>query len=507
MKLERRLRAPELLSTRLDVLRAGLRRLKQGDQEGAETVRRMGRVLIGWAGAEGLKEVEEVSSAVFRAEPKMLLEAGLALKTLLEEIVEELGPADSERFVVLAVEENPDDALLLEVALAAKGRALHVVPTVAAAEAVLKKEEVALLVLDLRLPDGDGRTLLVRAREEERYRDLTILVVSGVENPETRSECLALGATEFFSKPVDPLAVGSAASSALHQEAKRRFNARSDPLTHLLSRRSVRELWDRWTFPTPSSIGLVGIDAFQALEERFAHEVADSVVASVGHLIRDLTTRGCVAARWEESRFLVLGPGLPAAVAADLLWSILTGVRGLEHGDPDGETFRVTASAGVAEISAGSTFDDAVAEAGARLDEAMESGGNTLADTPGASDAVSVLVAEDDPLSAAILIHRLEKEGFSVLHYPDGALALEGALSHRVSMAILDVKMPGMDGFELLERLRKVPSYYSLPIMMLTSMGREEDIERGFALGADDYMVKPFSPVEVLARVRRLLNR
>ena len=65
-------------------------------------------------------------------------------------------------------------------------------------------------------------------------------------------------------------------------------------------------------------------------------------------------------------------------------------------------------------------------------------------------------------------------------------------------MAILDVKMPGMDGFELLERLRKVPAYYELPIMMLTSMGREEDIARGFDLGADDYMVKPFSPVEVL---------
>ena len=74
-------------------------------------------------------------------------------------------------------------------------------------------------------------------------------------------------------------------------------------------------------------------------------------------------------------------------------------------------------------------------------------------------------------------------------------------------MAILDVKMPEMDGFELLDRLRKVPNYYEIPIMMLTSMGREEDIARGFELGADDYMVKPFSPVEVLARVRRLLSR
>jgi len=120
---------------------------------------------------------------------------------------------------------------------------------------------------------------------------------------------------------------------------------------------------------------------------------------------------------------------------------------------------------------------------------------------------LSVLVAEDDPLSASILIHRLEKDGFEVLHFPDGALALEGALENRIDLAILDVKMPGMDGFELLERLRKIPAYFEIPIVMLTSMGREEDIARGFDLGADDYMVKPFSPVEVLARIRRLMSR
>ena len=159
------------------------------------------------------------------------------------------------------------------------------------------------------------------------------------------------------------------------------------------------------------------------------------------------------------------------------------------------------------EISPGISFDDAVAKATVLMEGAMESGGNTLADTALPETATTVLVAEDDPLSASILIHRLEKEGFNVLHFPDGSQAFEGALENRIDVAVLDVKMPGMDGFELLERLRNVPVYAELPIMMLTSMGREEDIARGFDLGADDYMIKPFSPVEVLARVRRLLSR
>ncbi len=136
----------------------------------------------------------------------------------------------------------------------------------------------------------------------------------------------------------------------------------------------------------------------------------------------------------------------------------------------------------------------------------MEAGENTVAGTVAPEEAVTILVAEDDPMSAEILLHRLKMEGFQVLHYPDGAQALEGALSNEIGLAILDVKMPEMDGFELLENLRKIPAYSSVPIMMLTSMGREEDIARGFELGADDYMVKPFSPVEVLVRVHRLLS-
>jgi DNA-binding response OmpR family regulator len=67
--------------------------------------------------------------------------------------------------------------------------------------------------------------------------------------------------------------------------------------------------------------------------------------------------------------------------------------------------------------------------------------------------------------------------------------------------------MPGMDGFEVLGRLRKDPRYSRTPIVMLTSLGQEADVVRGFGLGADDYILKPFSPTELTARVRRLLAR
>ena len=93
------------------------------------------------------------------------------------------------------------------------------------------------------------------------------------------------------------------------------------------------------------------------------------------------------------------------------------------------------------------------------------------------------------------------------VHYDSGSAAFEAALAEIPDLVILDVKMPGMDGFEVLERLRRTPAYRTVPIIMLTSMGSEADVVRGFRLGADDYILKPFSPTELSARVRRLLRR
>ena len=84
---------------------------------------------------------------------------------------------------------------------------------------------------------------------------------------------------------------------------------------------------------------------------------------------------------------------------------------------------------------------------------------------------------------------------------------MEAALAAPPDLLILDVKMPGLDGFEVLERLRKNHRFARTPVIMLTSMGQEADVVRGFRLGADDYILKPFSPTELSARVRRLLKR
>ena len=115
-----------------------------------------------------------------------------------------------------------------------------------------------------------------------------------------------------------------------------------------------------------------------------------------------------------------------------------------------------------------------------------------------------VLIVEDDRNTAALVATYLEREGFSTLIAYDGEQALEMERRHQPLFVILDLMLPKIDGWEVCRRLRKVSD---VPILMLTA--REEEIDRimGLSIGADDYVVKPFSPRELVERVRAILRR
>ena len=115
-----------------------------------------------------------------------------------------------------------------------------------------------------------------------------------------------------------------------------------------------------------------------------------------------------------------------------------------------------------------------------------------------------ILIAEDDADIRALLRLYLEGDGFRVLEAEDGTTALVLAREHAPDMAILDIMMPGMNGFELTRALRK---YSEIPILILSAKSQDNDKILGLNLGADDYIAKPFNPVEIVARVKAQLRR
>jgi len=118
-----------------------------------------------------------------------------------------------------------------------------------------------------------------------------------------------------------------------------------------------------------------------------------------------------------------------------------------------------------------------------------------------------VLIVEDEPDIRGLLVFHIEREGYQVVRSSDGADALRQVRARPPDLVLLDLMLPGMDGLEVCRRLRQDPATAPLPIVMLTAKGDEVDRVLGLELGADDYIVKPFSPKEVVARIRAVLRR
>lgn len=118
--------------------------------------------------------------------------------------------------------------------------------------------------------------------------------------------------------------------------------------------------------------------------------------------------------------------------------------------------------------------------------------------------SASILIAEDDGDIRGLLRLYLESEGYRVLEAEDGAQALTLAREERPDMAILDVMMPKLNGYELTRALRK---FSDIPILILSAKSQDNDKILGLNLGADDYIAKPFNPVEIVARVKAQLRR
>jgi DNA-binding response OmpR family regulator len=118
-----------------------------------------------------------------------------------------------------------------------------------------------------------------------------------------------------------------------------------------------------------------------------------------------------------------------------------------------------------------------------------------------------VLVADDDEDILTLVTFRLERAGYEVVPAHDGEEALSLAFEHAPDLAVLDVMMPKLDGYEVTTRLRQNESTRRVPVILLTARVQEADIARGFEAGADDYVKKPFSPQELGARVQAILGR
>jgi diguanylate cyclase (GGDEF)-like protein len=303
-------------------------------------------------------------------------------------------------------------------------------------------------------------------------------------------------------------------SSWLHRTESNLRESRRDPLTGLANRAAFREAYLRNVSLAarrrePVSAAILDLDRFKHVNDTFGHAMGDEVLRQTAEILTGSLRKSDLLARWGGEEFVALFPNTAADGAANAVRKALEALAAHTFTAPDGRTFHVTFSAGVVDAGPETAVEETIAEADRFLYLAKAQGRNRVITVKekGSQQPRSILLVEGDDTVAAIIKHRLGREGFTIKHCLDGLGALAASAAGGYSLAIIDLKLPGMDGIELLTKLRSSAAASVLPVLILTPLGKEKDVARGFQLGADDYLVKPFSPLELVARVRNLLRK
>lgn len=120
---------------------------------------------------------------------------------------------------------------------------------------------------------------------------------------------------------------------------------------------------------------------------------------------------------------------------------------------------------------------------------------------------IQIVIVEDEPDILDVLSYNLKREGYEVATAQDGSRGLELIQNEKPKLVLLDLMLPGMDGLDVCRSLKSDDATKAIPVIMLTAKGEESDIVLGLGIGADDYITKPFSPKELIARVKAVLRR
>ncbi len=504
------------LKNRIETLEAVKRALGKDDGEAGESIRRIAHSLKGTGATYGFLEISRAADVLLEAPPESLLSATEALIETLHQVAKS---APEDAATILIVEDEPQMLRLLAAKLAGPNRKIVTATEVAGADLILADGEVDLILLDLILPDEDGRDLLARIRDNPRYTATPVIVVSAREGTQPKAECYALGADEYFEKPVDYDALSAAVATKLLRAGEISREARLDPLTGLLNRAGVSIAFERAQALAqragyPLSLALADLDGLKKINDTYGHAVGDEVLRRIAEILASNLRRSDRVARWGGDEFVILFPNGNPRGATQALEKVLRFIGeesfgvGQEGHDPQGPPLKVGFSAGVTGVSKGCQLDDAVAKADELLYRAKAAGGRrvlTSRQWPKVQKK-RVLFADADARTAYMVEKELAAADLEVVWRTDGRTAFDLALESDVDLAILDIAVPEMGGLEILERLRKTAAHAETPIILLTADDSEEGVLEAFDLGADDYLVKPISARELRARTCRLLK-
>lgn len=395
---------------------------------------------------------------------------------------------------------------------------------VQSAKTLLWQQEYDLIILDLLMHPESGYELFEFLKESPSLKWLPLIVLSGKEELEDKIRCFRLGADDYVTKPFHYEELEVRINNLLMRTRHYEQMAFLDPLTGVYNRRyfdnqlSV-EMERAKRNASVLSLAFIDVDHFKRVNDTYGHHVGDLVLQGLTHMLTSRIRSTDLLARFGGEEFVILFPDTTGAEAACILEELLMQIRQAPVASLDGISYSITFSAGAAQWKQEWSTDQWIRLADEAMYRAKQQGRNQVVLSDGSEHELvepsasqekvrrkCVLLADDDSIIRSMLAARLRHLPVDIVEATDGESALEILRHNVVDLCVLDGIMPKMDGFHLLEQMKQMPHLQKVKVLMLSGRKHEEDVVRGLMLGADDYMSKPFSLVELEIRAKRLLE-
>jgi two-component system, cell cycle response regulator len=377
------------------------------------------------------------------------------------------------------------------------------------------------IIIDYHLRKSNGLQLL---DEIHKLKFIPTIMTSMVDDRETRMDAFRNGADDFIQKPLDLEEFIVRVERQLQKKQIFDQSAMMDELTQVYNRRFLTEIFTRGIHElerskTQFSIALLDLDLFKNINDSYGHLVGDQVLKNFAQFLKGNIRSSDYVFRYGGEEFAVLFTDCDDKEAIEILSRLL--IEFSQNVFKNGtDSFHITFSGGVFFVNDPQvSLSNALKSADEALYKAKEQGrGRVLSSNvmvPGlVKHLLNVSVVDDDAIVRTMLVKVIQSMKFD--HYKLNIQAFEDGnkffQSNRLDdlgehFLILDGVMPVMDGLEILQKVKQRKNKERISVLMLTARKSENDIARALKLGADDYVTKPFSILELQARIQRLIQR
>ncbi|SET26178.1 diguanylate cyclase (GGDEF) domain-containing protein [Paenibacillus sp. NFR01] len=431
--------------------------------------------------------------------------------------------APMKKSLIVVVDDDPDLLRVLKDTLEAYGWMVLATSKPSKALEWCYDLEPDCVVLDIVLENSSGFELLdtIRSRCEERL--IPTLLMSARNDKETRMRSYASGADDFIAKPIELDEFAARIGRQLSRRLRLTSMLMLDELTGAYNGRFFRQELERWRSASsaaglPLTLALLDIDQFRTWNAGGNYQDGDELLRSFSSFIRSRLRDQDIWARERADRFLLLQPGLTEEESEQEAERLIQQFAEFQDQKDPKQPLAVTYSVGVTTVSSGLPSETNLEQAALAVAASKAAGGGICTryseNQAGfrQDQTLRLAVIDDDDLIRNLLTKQLSdisgNNHMEIRAFKDGEQFFSDAW-HAMGgryLVVLDRMMPRMNGMEVLRKLRGGAGRGEYTILMLTGVNEEHEIAEAIQAGTDDYLTKPFSLVELEARVVRLLR-